>query len=263
MEIIPAQSDDHLLAARNLFVEYADYLGVDLRFQGFQQELDGLPGDYAPRDGRLLLAIENDQPVGCVAVRKLGNGICEMKRFYVQPGHRGKGLGRKLAEAIIAEARAIGYEKMRLDSLTSLKEAAGLYRSLGFTEISSYRYNPLPEGAVLNVSRAQRDFKRLGTVQRRLVTNGEFRHTSASKAVAGLRLLLLRLLGQLARLPLHVSPESFHLLRGLVLVRVDLVFVHRDRRTGPLVRAVGGKTEPTAVKPQAGDADQEQNDQNQ
>ena len=140
-----------LLAARNLFVEYAEYLGVDLCFQGFQQELDGLPGDYAPPDGQLLLAIDGDRAVGCVAIRKLGEGICEMKRLYVQPGHRGKGLGRRLAEAIIPEARGNGYEKMRLDSLTSLKEAAGLYRSLGFIEISPYRYNPLPDAVFMEL----------------------------------------------------------------------------------------------------------------
>lgn len=147
MDIIPVQSDDHLLAARQLFLEYAEWLGVDLCFQGLQQELDGLPGDYAPPDGRLLLAFDGDQPVGCVAVRKLGDGICEMKRLYVRPGHRGKGLGRRLAETIIEEARVIGYKKMRLDSLTSLKEAAVLYRSLGFVETPPYRFNPL-QGAV-------------------------------------------------------------------------------------------------------------------
>ena len=151
MDIIPAQSDDHLLAARQLCLEYADFLGVDLCFQGFQQELDGLPGEYAPPDGLLLLAIEDDEPVGCVAVRDLGDSICEMKRLYLQPGHRGKGLGRKLAEAIIAEARAIGYKKMRLDSLTSLKEAAALYRSLGFVEIAAYRYNPLPDAVFMEL----------------------------------------------------------------------------------------------------------------
>jgi uncharacterized protein YjbI with pentapeptide repeats len=124
MEIIPAQSDDHLLAARNLFMECADALGVDLCFQGFQQELDRLPGDYAPPTGRLLLAIDGEQVVGCVAVRPLGDGICEVKRLYVRPGHRGKGLGRRLAEGVIAEATAIGYKQMRLDSLTSLNEAA-------------------------------------------------------------------------------------------------------------------------------------------
>jgi putative acetyltransferase len=152
MEIVPAHSPDHLVAVCNLFVEYADWLGVDLCFQGFQQELDGLPGDYAPPDGGLLLAIDGDRVVGCVAIRKLGDGICEMKRLYVQPGYRGQGLGRRLAESVIAEARAIGYRKMRLDSLTSLKEAAGLYRSLGFIEISPYRYNPLPDAVFMELS---------------------------------------------------------------------------------------------------------------
>jgi GNAT superfamily N-acetyltransferase len=151
MDLVPAQSHDDLLAARQLFMEYADWLGVDLCFQGFQQELDGLPGDYAPPDGQLLLAVEDDQAVGCAAMRKLGDGICEMKRLYVRPGHRSKGLGRKLVEAIIQEARGTGYEKMRLDSLTSLKEAAGLYRSLGFTEIPPYRYNPLPDAVFMDL----------------------------------------------------------------------------------------------------------------
>ena len=151
MDLVPAQSHDDHLVARQLFMEYADWLGVDLCFQGFQQELDGLPGDYAPPDGQLLLAVEDDHAVGCVAMRKLGDGICEMKRLYVRPGHRGKGLGRKLAEAIIQESRATGYQKMRLDSLTSLKEAAGLYRSLGFTEIPPYRYNPLPDAVFMDL----------------------------------------------------------------------------------------------------------------
>ena len=151
MDIIPAHSPDHLVAVRNLFVEYAENLGVDLCFQGFQQELDGLPGDYAPPDGRLLLAVDGDRPAGCVAIRKLGEGICEMKRLYVKPGNRGQGLGRRLAEAVIAEAGTIGYKKMRLDSLTSLKEAATLYRSLGFVEIPPYRYNPLPEAVFMEL----------------------------------------------------------------------------------------------------------------
>ena len=151
MEIVPAHAPDHLLAVRNLFVEYAESLGVDLCFQGFQEELGGLPGAYAPPDGRLLLAIDRDRAVGCVAIRNLGEGICEMKRLYVKSTYRGQGLGRRLAEAVIAEARAIGYGRMRLDSLTSLTEAAGLYRSLGFVEISPYRYNPLPDAVFMEL----------------------------------------------------------------------------------------------------------------
>jgi putative acetyltransferase len=150
--IVPAQSNADLVTARQLFTEYAENLGVDLCFQGFQEELDGLPGAYAPPDDRLLLAGDGDRAIGCVAIRKLGEGICEMKRLYVKPGNRGQGLGRRLAEAVIAEARAIGYKKMRLDSLTSLTEAAGLYRSLGFIEISAYRFNPLPEAVFMELS---------------------------------------------------------------------------------------------------------------
>lgn len=152
MTIVPAQSYDQIAATRNLFIEYAAELAVDLCFQDFQQELDGLPGAYAPPDGQLLLAVEDDQAVGCVAIRKLDDGTCEMKRLYVRPEYRGKGLGRKLAEAIIAEARVIGYQTMRLDGLASLKEAAGLYRSLGFTEIPPYRYNPLPDAVFMELT---------------------------------------------------------------------------------------------------------------
>ncbi len=151
MTIIAAQSDAHLAAVRDLFLEYVNYLGVDLCFQGFQEELDGLPGAYAPPAGRLLLAVDDTQAVGCVASRKLDDGICEMKRLYVKPAYRGKGLGRGLAEAVIAEARAIGYTKMRLDSLLSLKEAAALYRSLGFIEVPPYRYNPLPDAVFMEI----------------------------------------------------------------------------------------------------------------
>ncbi len=151
MIIFPAQADADFITARNLFMEYAENLGVDLCFQGFQEELDGLPGAYAPPDGRLLLAIDGDRAVGCVAIRRLGDGICELKRLYVKPAYRGKGLGRSLVESIIAEARAIGYRTMRLDSLASLKEAAAMYRSLGFIEIPAYRYNPLPEAVFMEL----------------------------------------------------------------------------------------------------------------
>ena len=151
MAPIQVQSDEHLIAARRLFVEYAESLGIDLSFQDFQRELAELPGAYAPPDGRLLLAVDNDKAVGCVALRKLADGICEMKRLYVRPAYRGKGLGRRLVEAIILAAREIGYGKMRLDSLSSMKEAAALYRSLGFVEIPPYRYNPLPDAVYMEL----------------------------------------------------------------------------------------------------------------
>jgi putative acetyltransferase len=151
MELIQAQSEGHLLAAHNLFVEYAKSLGIDFCFQNFQRELAELPGAYVPPDGRLLLAVEGDDAVGCVALRKLDDGICEIKRLYVQPACRGNGLGRRLVEALIHTAREIGYEKMRLDSVSSLKEAASLYRSLGFSDIPAYRYNPLPDAVYMEL----------------------------------------------------------------------------------------------------------------
>src|ERR1700704_4396693 len=112
MEIIPAQSADDIEEARALFKEYEAWLEIDLCFQNFERELAELPGKYAPPDGRLLIAVENEKVAGCVALRKTGEGICEIKRLFVRAQFRGKGLGRQLAEAIIREAKQIGYERM-------------------------------------------------------------------------------------------------------------------------------------------------------
>lgn len=143
VRITPATSPEQIETARELFREYSQWLGVDLCFQGFEQEMRGLPGDYAPPAGRLLLASDADAPAGCVALRDLGEGACEMKRLYVRPAYRGTGLGRRLAETIIAEGRAAGYERMRLDTLPLMDRAVTLYRALGFREIGPYRFNPV------------------------------------------------------------------------------------------------------------------------
>jgi ribosomal protein S18 acetylase RimI-like enzyme len=146
VRIRQAESDADLRVAHDLFAEYADSLGIDLSFQDFDRELVELPGAYAFPQGRLLLALIEGEAAGCVALRDLGEGVCEMKRLYVRPAFRGQGLGRRLAATAIDEARVAGYEVMRLDTLPSMAEANPLYRSLGFREIEPYRFNPV-EGA--------------------------------------------------------------------------------------------------------------------
>ena len=144
LSIFQAESPAQIAQARELFLEYAQSLGFSLCFQNFDKELAGLPGDYAPPEGRLLLAECEGQLAACVALHKLGSGICEMKRLYLRPQFRGKGLGRALAERIIAEARQIGYERMRLDTVEPvMKDAVAMYRKLGFKEIAPYRPNPI------------------------------------------------------------------------------------------------------------------------
>jgi putative acetyltransferase len=145
-----AETAPQIAQVRELFLEYAQSLGFSLCFQNFDQELAELPGDYAPPAGRLLLAEYDAQLAGCVALHKLDSAIChsaicEMKRLYLRPQFRGKGLGCLLAERIIAEARQIGYERMRLDSVEPvMKDAVAMYRRFGFKEIAPYRPNPNP-----------------------------------------------------------------------------------------------------------------------
>jgi ribosomal protein S18 acetylase RimI-like enzyme len=144
-EIIQAESAEQVERARELFQEYEAWIDTDLCFQSFEQELAGLPGKYAPPDGRLLLAVHDGQLAGCVALRKIGEGTCEMKRLFVRPEFHGKHLGRQLIDSVLKEARAIGYERMRLDTLPpQMNKAIALYRALGFKEIAPYYHNPVP-----------------------------------------------------------------------------------------------------------------------
>ena len=139
-----AESPAQIAHARVLFLEYAQSLGFSLCFQNFDKELAELPGDYAPPEGRLLLAEYEGQLAGCVALHKLDTAICEMKRLYLRPQFRGKRLGRALAERIITEARQIGYRHMRLDTVEPvMKDAVAMYRMLGFKEIAPYCPNPI------------------------------------------------------------------------------------------------------------------------
>ena len=144
--------DEYIQNARVLFEEYAGWLQIDLCFHNFEKELAELPGEYTPPDGRLLLAFANGQLTGCVALRKIGDSVCEMKRLFVRPEFQGRGLGRQLVDAIIKNAREIGYQKMRLDTLPpKMNTAIGLYRSLGFTEIEPYYNNPVPDALFMEL----------------------------------------------------------------------------------------------------------------
>jgi GNAT superfamily N-acetyltransferase len=143
IELFQATLPDDIEQTRSLFLEYGRSLGFSLCFQSFDDELKGLPGAYGPPSGCLLLARYSGHAAGCVALRKLEAGICEMKRLYVRPDIRGLGLGRMLVERVIAEARALGYERMRLDTIASaMKDAVALYRRMGFQEIAPYSAIP-------------------------------------------------------------------------------------------------------------------------
>ncbi|HAA03413.1 MAG TPA: N-acetyltransferase [Syntrophobacteraceae bacterium] len=155
-EIRWAKIPGDLMAVKDLFQEYADSLSFELDFQDFSEELATLPGKYAPPLGSILVAKENGETVGCVAVRPLGDGICEMKRLFVQPAHRGRNLGRELALAIVEEAKRLGYKVMRLDTVVEMKEASALYRALGFQPIDAYCYNPLPGAMYFELKLAER-----------------------------------------------------------------------------------------------------------
>lgn len=147
LKIVQVETDNNLEQARLLFESYAVSLGIDLSFQNFEEELANFPAGYNLPNGNLLLAIHENQVAGCVALRKLDDDICEMKRLYVLPQFRKLGIGKLLAEAVIAEARKLKYRRMRLDTLPSMTQAQALYKSLGFKEIAPYCFNPV-EGTI-------------------------------------------------------------------------------------------------------------------
>jgi len=144
MTLVQVETPQQIEEVRRLLREYEASLNVSLCFQGFEKELAELPGDYAPLRGRLLLECDGDQLAGCVALRELDEETCEMKRLYLRPEFRGQGAGRRLARAVIQEARTLGYKRMRLDTLAAMQEAKALYESLGFKRIEPYYRNPYP-----------------------------------------------------------------------------------------------------------------------
>jgi putative acetyltransferase len=158
MRFIQASSAQEIDEARTLFREYESWIETDLCFQNFENELAELPGKYAPEDGRLLLAYVDDKLAGCVALRRLDGETCEMKRLFLRPEFHGRGLGRKLAEKIIEEARASGYRQMRLDTIPGrMDQAITLYRSHGFREIPAYCNNPVPGAIFMQLSLTGQD----------------------------------------------------------------------------------------------------------
>jgi ribosomal protein S18 acetylase RimI-like enzyme len=146
---VRAGNDDHLEIAKEMFTEYARSLEFSLGFQDFEQELSDISAHYGPPHGCILLALCDRKPAGCVALRKLEEGVCEMKRLYVRPEYRGSGIGKTLSVKIIDEGKSLGYEKMRLDTLASMKEAISIYRDLGFYDIEPYCHNPFEKAVFL------------------------------------------------------------------------------------------------------------------
>jgi GNAT superfamily N-acetyltransferase len=143
LQIEEVKTKENLFEVSKLFGEYADSLEINLDFQGFDEELAGLPGEYAPPNGCLLIALWENHVAACVGLRNFSPAICEMKRLYTRPQFRGLGIGRALCEAVIDKARIIGYKHMRLDTLPSMRRVRALYASLGFKEIEPYRSNPV------------------------------------------------------------------------------------------------------------------------
>jgi ribosomal protein S18 acetylase RimI-like enzyme len=156
MQIIQAQSATEIETARKLFEEYAAALNFSLCFQNFDQEVSGLPGKYAPPAGRLLLAVQEHEVAGCIALRPLPDNACEMKRLFVRPQFRGQALGDQLVAAVMEAAREIGYERMRLDTVPGkMDRAIALYRAIGFQEIEPYYHNPVAGALFMELALSQ------------------------------------------------------------------------------------------------------------
>jgi len=150
-EIHTVRDGELLAEVRDLFEKYAASLGFDLEFQGFDRELEALPGEYAAPGGALLLATVDRSSAGCVGVRPFADGVCEMKRLYARPAFRGRGVGRRLAQDAIRVGRDLGYRAMRLDTVPWMWEAIGLYAALGFHAIAPYRPNPIAGAAYMEL----------------------------------------------------------------------------------------------------------------
>lgn len=155
VEIVRVQGGEQLDEIRKLFRAYSESLEIDLCFQNFEEELKDLPGKYAAPEGALFLARVDGESAGCIALRKSSEGIAEMKRLYVRDDYRGLHLGRKLVTLILEEASRMGYQAIRLDTLSTMKEAVGLYQSFGFYDIEPYIYNPIEDARYMELMLAE------------------------------------------------------------------------------------------------------------
>lgn len=150
-KFIIARSKAEFLQAKELFLEYAEWLGFELNYQNFDQELKDIHTQYGPPEGSLILIRSGEKAIGCAGIRKNEGRIAELKRMYIQEQHQGKGLGRLLLNEAIGQARQLGYERIRLDTLPSMGGANHLYESFGFVDIPAYRFNPFPEARFMEL----------------------------------------------------------------------------------------------------------------
>lgn len=151
VRFVKAEGEEDLKVVRQLFREYAQSLEIDLCFQNFEEELAALPGKYAAPDGTMVLALVDGEPAGCIALRKSSEGIAEMKRLFVREDFRGLHIGKKLVQLILDEAAGMGYTYIRLDTLSTMKEAVRLYQSFGFYDIEPYIYNPIGDAKYMEL----------------------------------------------------------------------------------------------------------------
>ena len=224
IQIRPAVFPDDRATVDSLFHEYATGLGIDLSFQGFDDELANLPGKYAPPGGRLLLALAGGAPAGCVALRPLNNSGCEMKRLYVRPQFRGQGIGRRLVDELIASAREAGCWRIYLDTLPSMGDAIALYESVGFRDIQPYCHNPVSGARFLAL-----DLKR---------------HTEPSPPICDSRPEPVNLQQKFARFSDHWSPKIVGELNGhhVKLVKFQGEFIwHQHDNEDELFLVVKGR----------------------
>lgn len=220
LQIFPAETSEALQAVRLLFEEYAASLDFDLGFQNFGEELKNLPSAYASPNGRLLLAVYEDQAAGCVALRKLEAGVCEMKRLFVRPQFQNFKIGKSLVQAIIIEAEKLGYSRMRLDTVPSMKRARILYESLGFKKIPPYRYNPIAGTVFMELALPRKNFMQKVNLKEKLDLFTEYWRPKIVGELNGQHVKLAKLKGEFIWHQHKNEDELFLIVKGNLCLRL-------------------------------------------